>query len=144
MRPIISSIDTCNHKLAQYLGSLLSPHIPSNYATKDSFSFIKEIKQLNTSGRLLISFEGTSLFTNIPLEEIINIVIDTIFENYPKVKFIRKELQNLLEIATSEMHFIFNNEIHNQIDDVSMGSSLDPILANLSMGYHEKDWIEKT
>ena len=144
MRPIISSIDTYNHKLAQYLGSLLSPHIPSNYATKDSFSFIKEIKQLNTSGRLLISFEGTSLFTNIPLEEIINIVIDTIFENYPKVKFIRKELQNLLEIATSEMHFIFNNEIHNQIDDVSMGSSLDPILANLSMGYHEKDWIEKT
>ena len=25
-----------------------------------------------------------------------------------------------------------------------MGSPLAPILANLFMGYHEKDWIEKT
>ena len=37
---IVSSIDTYNDKLAQYLGSLLSPHIPSNYTTKDSNSGI--------------------------------------------------------------------------------------------------------
>ena len=48
--PIVSSIDT--YKVPQYLGSLLSTHIPSNYATKDSFSFIEEIKQLNTIYRL--------------------------------------------------------------------------------------------
>ena len=48
--PIVSSIDTC--KVPQYLGSLLSTHIPSNYATKDSFSFIEKIKQLNTIYRL--------------------------------------------------------------------------------------------
>ena len=28
LRPIVSSIDICNYKLAQYPGSLLSPHIP--------------------------------------------------------------------------------------------------------------------
>ena len=28
LRPIVSSVDTYNYKLAQYLGSLLSPHIP--------------------------------------------------------------------------------------------------------------------
>ena len=132
MRPTVSSIDTYNYKLAQYLGSLLSPHIPSNYTTKDSFTFIEEIKQLNAYGKFLISFDVTSLLTNIPLEETINIAIDTIFQNYPNVK-----------IVTSETHFIFNNEIYNQIDGVSMGSPLAPILANLFMGYHEKDWIEK-
>ena len=36
---------------------------------------------------------------------------DTIFENYPTVKFTRKELQKLFKIATSETQFIFNNEI---------------------------------
>ena len=36
LRPIVSSIETCNCKLAQYLGSLSSPHTHSNYATKDS------------------------------------------------------------------------------------------------------------
>ena len=46
LQPIVSSIDTYNYKLAQYLGSLLSLHIPSNYTTKDSFTFIEEIKQL--------------------------------------------------------------------------------------------------
>ena len=48
LRPIVSSIDTYNYELTQYLGSLLSPHIPWSYATKDSFTFIEEIKQLNT------------------------------------------------------------------------------------------------
>ena len=143
MRPIVSSIDTYNYKLAQNLESLLSPHIPSNYTTKDSFTFIEEIKQLNTYGKFLTSFDITSLFTNIPLEETINIVIDTIFENYPNVKFTTKELQKLFKIATSGTHFIFNNEIYDQIDGVSMGSPLAPILANLFMGYLEKYWIEK-
>ena len=89
-----------------------------------------------------MSFDVTSLFTNIPLEEIINIAIDTIFENSSNVKFTRKELQKLFKVATSETHFIFNNEIYDQIDGVSMGSPLAPILANIFMGYNEKDWIE--
>ena len=143
MRPIVSSIETYNYKLAQYLGSLLSPHIPSNYATKDSFTFIEELKQINTYGKFLISFDVTSLFTNIPLEETVNITVDVIFENYTNVQFTRKELQKLFIIATSEAHFIFNNEIYDQIDGISMGSPLAPIQANLFMGYHEKDWMEK-
>ena len=143
LRPIVSSVDTYNYKLAQYLGSLLSPHIPSNYATKDSFTFIEEIKQLNTYGQFLISFDVASFFTNLPLEETINTAIHTIFENYPNVKLTRKELQKLIKIEKSEIHFIFNNEIDDQIDSVSVGSPLAPILANLFMGYHEKDWIEK-
>ena len=135
MRPIVSSIDTYN--------SLLSPHIPSNCATKDSFTFIEEIKQLNSYGKFFISFYVTSFFTNIPLEETINITIDTIFENYPNVKFTGKELQKLFEIATSETHFIFNNEIYDQTDGMSMGYPLATILANLFMGYNDKNWIEK-
>ena len=81
LRPIVSSIDTYNYKLAQYLGSLFSPHISSNLTTKESYTFIEEIKQLSTYGKFLISFDITSLFTNIPLEETINIAIHTIFEN---------------------------------------------------------------
>ena len=87
-------------------------------------------------GKFLISFDFTSLFTNIPLEETINIAIDTNFQNYPNVKFTRKELQKLFKIATSETYFIFNNKIYDQIDSVLMGSPVAPILANLFMSYH--------
>ena len=40
---IVSSISTYNYNLGQYLGSLISPHIPSEYSTKDSFTFIDQI-----------------------------------------------------------------------------------------------------
>ena len=122
---------------------MLSPHIPSHYTTKDSFTFIEEIKQFSTYGTFLIYFDVSSLFTNIPLEETINIATDTVFANCLNIKFTSKELQKLLKIATLETHINFNDEIYDQIEDVSMGSPLAPILVNLFMGYHEKDWIEK-
>ena len=128
MRPILSSIDTYNYKLAQYLGSFFSPHISSNYA-------IKEIKQLRIYRKFFITFDVTSLFTNIPLEKAINIATDAIFENHPHVEFTRKEFQKLFKKTTSEAYFIFNNEIYDQIDGVLMASLLAPILANPFMGY---------
>ena len=63
-------------------------------------------RQLNTYDKFLISFDVTSLFTNIALEETINIATDTIFENQWNIKFTRKELQKLVKIATPETHLI--------------------------------------
>ena len=74
-RPIVSSIGIYNCNLAQYLGSPLSPHIPSNYSTKASFMFIEEIQLVSVTDQFLISFGVTSLFTNIPLSEAIDIAI---------------------------------------------------------------------
>ena len=48
-RPIVSSICTYNYNLAQYLDSLLSPNIPSEYSTKVSFTFIEEIKSISVA-----------------------------------------------------------------------------------------------
>ena len=77
----------------------------------ESFEITK--KEWKTIAKTLISFDVTSLFTNIPLEEIINIAVDVIFENYPNIKFTRKELQKLFQMVTSETRFIFNNEIYD-------------------------------
>ena len=77
----------------------------------ESFEITK--KEWKTIAKTLISFDVTSLFTNIPLEEIINIAVDVIFENYPNTKFTRKELQKLFQMVTSETRFIFNNEIYD-------------------------------
>ena len=50
---------------------------------------------------------------------------------------------NLTGYSTSEAHFIFNNEIYDQIDGISMGSPVALILATLFIGCHGKYWIEK-
>ena len=64
----------------------------------------------------LISFDLTSIFTNIPLSEATDIAINLIFENSPDIKFTKRELRKLFRIATSETHFTFNGSIFDQID----------------------------
>ena len=91
----------------------------------------------------MISFDETSLFTNIPLSEEIDIAINLIFENSPDIKFTKRELRKRFRIATSGTRFTFNGSIFDQIDVVAMGSPLAPVLDNLFMGFHEQNWIEQ-
>ena len=96
---MVSSIDTYNYNLAQYLGFLLTLHIPSEYSAKDSFTFIEEIKSVSVTDKFLVSFDVTSVFTNIPLSEAIDIAINLIFQSSPDIKFAKRELCKLLRIA---------------------------------------------
>ena len=65
--PIVLSIGTFNYNLAHFLCDLLSPLVPNDYSCKDTFSFVSQIKNANLSKKLLVSYNVTSLFTNIPL-----------------------------------------------------------------------------
>ena len=49
----------------------------------------------------------------------------------------KPQLKKVFVFAIALTHFLFNNEIYDQIDGVAMGSRLGPALANLFMGYHE-------
>ena len=91
----------------------------------------------------MISFDVASLFTNIPLTEVIDVAINLIFENSPDIKFTKRELRKHFRIATSETYFTFNGSTFEQIDGVAMGFPLAPVLANLLMGFHEQNWIEQ-
>ena len=69
--PIFSSTGTFNYNLARFLCDLLSPLVPHDYSCKDSFSFVSEIKNANLSRKILVSYDVTSLFTNIPLQNLL-------------------------------------------------------------------------
>ena len=126
--PIVSSIGTFNYNLDRFLCDLLSPLVPNDYSCKDNFSFVSQIKNANLSKKFLVSYDVTSLFTNIPLQEAIDIAINLIFNHNPNLNVTRKEL---FLFATSQTHFIFNCKFYNQIDIVAMGSPLAPVLANI-------------
>ena len=42
LRPIVSSIGTFNYNLARFLCELLSPLVPNDYSSKDTFSFVSQ------------------------------------------------------------------------------------------------------
>ena len=137
LRPIVSSIGTFNYNLAHFLCDLLSPLVPNDYSCKDTFSFVSQIKNSNLSKKFLVSYDVTRLFTNIPLQETIDIAINLIFNHNPNLNITKKELKKLFLFATSQTHFVFGGKFYNQIDGVAMGSHLAPVLANIFMGFYE-------
>ena len=88
--PIVSSISTFNYNLARFICDLLSPLVPNDYSCKDTFSFVSQIKNGNLSRRFLVFYDGTKPFTNIPLQETIDIVINLIFNHNPSLNITKK------------------------------------------------------
>ena len=74
----MSAIDTPSYKLAKYLVPILSPLTVNEYVTKDSFSFATNVRNQD-SNCFMMSFDIDSLFTNIPLDETIEICVTQLF-----------------------------------------------------------------
>ena len=133
LRPIASCIGTFNYDLARFLCDLLSPLVPNDCTCKDTFSLVSEIKNANLSKIFLVSYDLTSLFTNIPLQQTIDIAINIIFNHNPSLTITKKKL---FLFATSQTYFIFNSTFFNQIDGVAMGSPLSGVVANIFIGFY--------
>ena len=140
-RPILSAIGTPSYQIAKFILPLLEPFTKNEFTVKDSFTFSEEILTLST-GEKMASLDIEALFTNLPLDETLNICEELLFERNNLVKGLtRSEFRNLLELATKENLILFDDNYYRQIDGVAMGSPLGPTLANIFLSYHEKTWL---
>ena len=98
--PIVSSTGTFNYNLAHFLYDLLSPLVRNDYSCKDTFPFVSQIKNANLSKAFLVFYDVTSLFTNIPLQETIDIAINLISNHNPNLNITTKELNKLFLFGT--------------------------------------------
>ena len=81
-----------------------------------------------------MSFDVESLFTNVPIKKIINIILTRIYNNHTISTNLKKHsLKKLILDTCTKTAFSFNNIIYEQKDGVSMGSSLGPVMANIIM-----------
>ena len=139
--PILSAIGTPTYKLAKFLLKFLTPSTANEFTVIDSFHFAEEISQQD-SNLHMASLDVDSLFTNIPVEETIDICVDNLYsdnENPPNIP--KYNFRNLLNVATKETFFMFNNKYYKQVDGVAMGSPLGPALANIFMCSFENKWF---
>ena len=121
LRPVVSSFKTYNYELPSFLGKLLSPCINKDYSADDTFTFDTGKRKVSANNKFMVSYDVTSIFTNIPLNETINIVVEAILESNSNIKITKPELAKLFKFATSETHFLFDNKCYEQIDGVAMG-----------------------
>ena len=142
LRPILSCVNHYSYKLPKFFIPLLTPISTNSFTVKDSFSFVQELvsSDIDANKVVMASFDVTSLFTNIPLHETINIICSRIFSNRQRFQGLdRSEFQKLLTLSVKNCHFMFNGRLFHQIDGVAMGSPLGPLFANIFMSFHEKN-----
>ena len=143
-KPILSSISTCAYGLSKFLVPLLRPFSLDLYTVKESFSIIQELLSLdyNSDNLTMASFDIKSLFANIPLDEIIHIIISKSFNNIRHFhNFTCDDFSKLLRFSVKNLHFLFNSVLYEQTDGVAMGSPLGPVFADIFLSWHECTWL---
>ena len=142
-RPSLSALKTSSFCLATFLVPILNSSTKNEYTVKEPLQFSEEICHQDPT-LFIGSLDVDSLFTTIPLDKTIDICVNQLFENTDTVTgFTKLELKQLLCFVTKEYYLIFNGLLYNQIDGVSIGSSLGPSLAKAFLSYHEKNWLSK-
>ena len=108
--------------------------------------FAKTMQSLDIDPNVFMcSFDVSSLFTNVPLDEIIKICSEALYDQSDSKPVIPNDVfLELMKSATSSFEFSFNNTMYKQTDGVAMGSPLGPALANIFVGYYEEKLFSQT
>ena len=148
LRPIIDTIGSTHYGVGKFISNMLNPLTLNNYNLKDSFEAADRIesipKHLYDEGYQLVSFDVKSLFTNVPLQKTVNIILDRIYNKKIMTTTLKKQtLKKLILDTCSKTAFSCGGVIYEQIDDVSMGACLGPVLANIIMTELELVVVDK-
>ena len=120
-RPILSAIDTPSYNLAKFLVPILSPLTTNNFVCKDSFSFATDVRDQNPD-LYMSSFDIDSLYTNIPLDETIDICVRKLFGRKCKFKgFTKDQFRELLQFAVKDTLILFHVKYNIQRDGLATG-----------------------
>ena len=119
-RPILSAINTLSYKIAKILVPLLADLTKNKYVSKDSFEFAKNVRNQNPD-LFMASFDIDSLFTNVPIDETIDISINRLFGRKKKYNgFSRKQFKKLLGFAVKNSFYSMAH-IMNRLMEWSWG-----------------------
>ena len=148
LRPIIDTIGSTHYGVGKFISKLLNPLTQNAYNLKDSFEAADRIKaipsHLYEEGYALVSFDVKSLFTSVPLRKTVNIILDRVYnQNVIQTTLKKRTLKKLILDTCSKTAFSYNNVIFEQIDGVSMGACLGPVLANIIMTELEKVVVDR-
>lgn len=92
----------------------------------------------------MCSYDISSLFTCIPLAETSDVCANTLYHSQLSISVIFEDVfVKLMKFATMSVEFSLNGIMYRQVDGVSMGYPLGPILASIFVGFHEESVLSK-
>ena len=133
MRPITSGIGSAPHRLAKILAKPLSEALGSISGAhlRNSNDLKERISNISFINKKMVSFDVTSLFTEVPVEEALDAVRavterDGVVLPLPKNDFLR-----LVELCVKFNNFQFDGGEFKQIHGMAMGSTLSAVMTSL-------------
>ncbi|XP_062576664.1 uncharacterized protein LOC134238563 [Saccostrea cucullata] len=141
LRPIVAGPSCPTQRLSNLLDIILKPFcklVPS--FIRDDMDFLNHIPESIEENTKLVSFDVTSLYTNIPHNlglEAISFWID----KHPDViqpRFSKEFILEGLKIVLQNNHFFFDDKYYLQTKGTAMGTKVAPTYATLVLGFLEE------
>ena len=145
----MSASGAYNYRLAKFLDKKLTPLSVNDQTVNDIFSFADDLHWMKIDEHdILVSYDVSSLFTNVPVDETIKILAEKAFKDdwFNKefdLNITKTDLIELLEVATKKQLFQFEGNLYELVDGVAMGSPLGPLMANAFMCNIEEQLINQ-
>ena len=140
VRPVLSMPGSAYHKIALEVTEWLSvvDECKINSSTEAVSKVLPET--VLPISHEIVSFDVTSLYTNVPVLEAINECSDLLYSgDYKKPPVDIETFKKLLTICTSNVLMLTNDGYFRQTDGLAMGSPPAPLLANGWLSKYDKD-----
>ena len=123
LRPIISTCGTYYYETCKALSKYLAPLAENQHTIKNTLDFAEKLKDRTIDEHeIVVSYDVTSLFTEIPLDETINHILDQICKQHKLPQIASRAIfKRLLERVTKGTVFSFNGKLYKQVDDAVWG-----------------------
>ena len=143
LRPIVSSCGSVTYGVAKELAKILKPLVgKSLHHVNSTQDFVQQAKHITLApGECLRSYDVSALFTSVPVDPALNIIMDLLEKDHTlKERTVMEvsEIILLLEFCLKNTYFSFQDQFYEQVEGAAMGSPVSPIVANLYMEYLEQ------
>ena len=146
IRPIVSCSGSPLYNLNKYIANILKTYVKhENNNAKNSTTFSNYIQNVPIEDdEIMVSFDVTSLYTNIPIIDTLNIIKDYVHSDdqfarktaIPQDKFL-----DLVNLVLTTTWYTFNSQLYQQTDGVAMGGPASATTAEIYMQAHESTAI---
>ena len=131
LRPIIAQVTSPVYITAKEIDKIIKPYIHKKFSLNSRDELI-ELLRVNTPDGEMASLDVTSLFSNVPVRETVDIILNNMYNNdavaAPKIQ--RETMESLLLLCTTESPFRSpDSKLYYQINGVAMGSPPGPTFA---------------
>ena len=145
-RPIISGCCSPVKALSEYLDYFLLPLVQEQDTyLKDSPELIKLLANLKLPNDItLVTADVTSLYTNIPQDQCIDIVVKRLENSNIRYQIPKPPshlVRRILELILKRNCFEFNGEFYLQVVGAAQGNILSPEISDLVMYVIENEFI---